>query len=112
LPFALTPGGRTALSMNDKLSEIPGGAPLILVLAGLLAVALALPTREWTIGGFFAQAAIVQAAFLVAVVVNTSVDSGRPDFFWLVSGYGVPTLLFALTSLCRPRFAAHPLLDS
>lgn len=112
LPFALTPGGRTALSMNDKLSEIPGGAPLILVLASVLAVALALPTREWTIGGFFAQAAIVQAAFLVAVVVNTSVDSGRPDFFWLVSGYGVPTLLFALTSLCRPRFAAHPLLDS
>jgi len=83
---------------NDKLSEVPGGAPLVLGLVTVVAVALAVRTSRWSLSQVFGQAALVQGLFLVAVVVNTSVDSGRPDFFWLVSGYAVPAFLIALTA--------------
>ena len=99
VPLALTTGGRSALTMNDKLSEIPGGAPLILGLTAVIALTLAAGTRRFTLGTIFGQAAFVQILFLVAVVLNTSAETGHPDFFWLISGYGVPALLLALTAV-------------
>jgi hypothetical protein len=107
VPLAVTEGGRTALSMNDKLSEVSGGAPLVLSLVTAAAVVMALGTRRWSLGAVLGQAAAVQAMLLVAVVVSSSVDRGSPDFFWLVSGYGVPVLLLALTAVASSLCEYH-----
>lgn len=99
IPVALSAGGRTALRMNDKLSEVPGGAPLVLSLAVVIAFVLAASTSRWTAKALLTQVAGVQAFFLVAVILTDSARAGRPDFFWLISGYGVPAFLFGTAAL-------------
>jgi hypothetical protein len=103
VPVALSEGGRTALSMNDKLSEVPGGAPLVLTLVAVLAVAVALRTERWRASTLWWQIAGVQALFLLAVVLTDSVRHGRPDFFWLVSSYGVVPFLLGLAAVVARR---------
>jgi hypothetical protein len=103
VPVALTEGGRTALSMNDKLSEVPGGAPLVLTLVTLLAVAIAWRTRAWTAAALWWQIAGAQALFLLAVVLIDSAHHGRPDFFWLVSSYGVVPFLLGVAAVVARR---------
>jgi hypothetical protein len=106
VPFALTEGGRTALSMNDKLSEVPGGAPLVLALVAVAAIAVAWATRTWTADRLWWQIAGVQALFLLAIVLTDSARHGRPDFFWLVSSYGVVPFLFGVAAVVSSRMAA------
>jgi hypothetical protein len=105
-PVALTEGGRTALSMNDKLSEVPGGAPLVLTLVTLLAAAVAWATQPWTPDRLWWQIAGAQALFLLAIVLTDSARHGRLDFFWLVSSYGVVPFLFGAAALVSRRMAA------
>jgi hypothetical protein len=45
----------------------------------------------------------VQALFLVAIVLTDSVRHGRPDFFWLVSSYGVVPFLLGLAAVVARR---------
>ena len=103
VPFALTSGGQQALNVSNKLSSFPGGSSLVLTVAAALAMGLATVTKQWTMGVVYGQAAVMQALFLVALIINSSVESARPDFSWLVSSYGVPTLLLTLLA------AAHSL---
>jgi hypothetical protein len=103
VPVALSEGGRTALSMNDKLSEVPGGAPLVLTLVTALAVVAALRTERWRASTLWWQVAGVQALFLLAVVLTDSVRHGRPDFFWLVSSYGVVPFLLGVAAVVARR---------
>jgi uncharacterized membrane protein len=103
VPVALSEGGRTALSMNDKLSEVPGGAPLVLTLVALLALAVALRTERWHASTLWWQIAGVQALFLLAIVLTDTVRHGRPDFFWLVSSYGVVPFLLGLAAVVARR---------
>lgn len=103
VPVALTAGGRTALSMNDKLSEVPGGAPLVLTLVTVLAVAAAWATPRWTAATLWWQIAGAQALFLLAIVLTDSVRHGRPDFFWLVSSYGVVPFLLGTAAVVARR---------
>jgi hypothetical protein len=98
IPVAASTGGRAALRMNDKLSEVPGGAPLILAIACVVAAGLALRTVHWTATALFAQIAAVQALLLVPIIVTDSFRAGSPDFFWLISGYGVPAFVFSIAA--------------
>jgi hypothetical protein len=108
-PFAATEGGRTALSMNDKLAQVPGGAPLVLSLAVLVALVAAWRTTHWAPSVLWWQIAAVQALFLAAVVVDDSARYGRPDFFWLISSYGVVAYLCGVAAVvaraAEPRLA-------
>ena len=63
------------------------GSAATVVVAVAVAVMLALCTRDWTYRALFTQAAIVQAIFPVALVVNAR------SFTPLISGYGVPAVL-------------------
>ena len=103
VPVALSEGGRTALSMNDKLSEVPGGAPLVVSLVTVLAVGVALGTERWRASRLWWQIAGVQALFLLAIVLTDSVRHGRPDFFWLISSYGVVPFLLGLAAVVARR---------
>ena len=103
VPVALSEGGRTALSMNDKLSEVPGGAPLVLSLVTVLAVGVALGTERWRASRLWWQIAGVQALFLLAIVLTDSVRHGRPHFFWLISSYGVVPFLLGLAAVVARR---------
>jgi hypothetical protein len=92
--------------MNDKLSEVPGGAPLVLTLVTLLAAAVAWATQPWTPDRLWWQIAGAQALFLLAIVLTDSARHGRLDFFWLVSSYGVVPFLFGAAALVSRRMAA------
>jgi hypothetical protein len=113
LPFYLAHRDEfTPLGASNHLQgfdgTIPGGARAV-VLAGLaLSVALALRAAAIPIGRVFAQTAVVQAFFVVAVVALASAHASTLELGPLVPGYGLPVLLFAVGALAalRPVVAA------
>lgn len=102
LPFWVGRDSFPPLTSSDHLSafdgSIPGGQSLVLALAVVLAVALALigPSR---LGSVFAQAAVVQAFFVVVVGVHEVIQAGTFDLTDLTPGYGLPVVLLALGAL-------------
>jgi hypothetical protein len=113
LPFYL--GHRrefTPIAASDKLTgfngTIPGGARAVIAIGLCLSVALALVRRPEGVRHVFAQTAIVQAFFVVAVVVLASADQGEVVLSPLVPGYGLPVLLLALGALASPLPALRP----
>ncbi len=91
------PAGRDSLRVSDHLSALGRlGSTTTVALAIVIAVILALRTRDWSEGAVLGEAAVVQALFPIALVLNASVDTSSLDFTPLVSGYGVPALLLFL----------------
>jgi hypothetical protein len=89
--------GREALRVSNQLDALGRfGAALTLLLALLIALGLAIHTRQFHASTILAQAAAVQVIFPVALVVHASIAASRFDASPLVSGYGVPALLLAL----------------
>lgn len=101
LPFYLYDrAGFTPFHAADKLSQfdavLPHARVLILGLAALLAVVLSF-TRMRADGGALARnAAVVQVFILVWAVALDSAGAGTATFFFLVSGYGLNAVFFAL----------------
>jgi hypothetical protein len=103
LPFYLGHESRfTPIGASDKLvgfnGEIPGGARTVIAAGLCLSVVLALRAASST-ESIFGQTALVQAFFVVAVVVLASAKAHALDLGPLVPGYGLPVLLFALGAL-------------
>ncbi len=102
------PAGRDSLRVSDHLSALGRlGSTTTVALAIVIAVILALRTRHWSEGAVLGEAAVVQAVFPIALVLNASVDTSSLDFTPLVSGYGVPALLLFLPCVA---VAGHRLL--
>lgn len=101
LPFYLYDrAGFTPFHASDKLSQfdavLPHARALILGLAALLAVVLSF-TRMRADGSALARnAAVVQVFILVWAVALDSAGAGTATFFFLVSGYGLNAVFFAL----------------
>lgn len=91
------------LKASDHLAafngSVPGGERLVIAAGLVLSVVLALRLAGGRVQGVFAQTAIVQAFFLVAVVALASVRAGSLDLVSLTPGYGLPVLLFALGAI-------------
>lgn len=101
LPFyAYDPDGFTPLTTSGKLSQFEDLAPHLDVAVVLVAVVLtaALALRRFDRRGLrlMASAALVQMFLLIAVVVLDSIQLERLDFTFLVPGYGLVALFFAL----------------
>ena len=98
--YAYDPDGFTPVTTAGKLSQFDDLAPhldaAVVVVAVALTVVLAL--RRFDRRGFvlMASAALVQMFLLVAVVVLDSIQLERLDFTFLVPGYGLVALFFAL----------------
>jgi hypothetical protein len=96
----------TPIAASDKLEgfdgAIPGGARAVLVGGLCVSVALALVYASVEIRAVFAQTAVVQAFFLVAVVALASADGATVELEPLVPGYGLPVLMLALGALAVP----------
>lgn len=111
LPFWIGRATFPPLTSSDHLSSfdgsIPGGQSLVIASAVALAVAMAVvaPPR---LGSVFAQAAAVQAFFIVCVGLHEVVRAGRFDLTDLTPGYGLPVVLLALGALAcaEPYFRA------
>ena len=104
LPFYLYDrAGFTPFHAADKLSQFDAALPharvIILVLAVVLTLALTF-TRMGVDGAALARnAAIVQVFILVWAVGLDSDRAGHVTFFFLVSGYGLNVVFFALFAL-------------
>lgn len=102
LPFWVGRASFPPLTSSDHLSafdgSLPGGQSLVIAIALVVAIgfALAAPPR---LGSVFAQAAAVQAFFIVAVGVHEAVQAGSLDLTDLTPGYGLPVVLLALGAL-------------
>lgn len=113
LPFYLYDrAGFTPFHAADKLSQfdsvLPHARAVILVLAAVLTLGLSL-TRMRTDGGALARnAAIVQAFILVFAVALDSAAAGHATFFFLVSGYGLNAVFFALYALAARTAGEQP----
>ena len=84
------PAGRTSIRIADHLDVLGRyGSSVTIVVAVAVAVVLALRTRDWAYRTLFTQAAIVQAIFPLALVLNAR------SFTPLVSGYGVPAVVLS-----------------
>ena len=91
------PRGRDSLRVSDHLSALGrAGSASTVALAIGIAVLLAVRTRQWNDRAVLGEAAIVQALFPIALVINASAKTSSLDFSPLVSGYGVPALLLFL----------------
>ena len=75
----------------------------MLTLVAALAAAVAFRTERWRASALWWQIAGVQALFLLAIVLTDSVRHGRPDFFWLISSYGVVPFLLGLAAVVARR---------
>jgi hypothetical protein len=107
LPFSLGHRGEfTPLGASNKLEgfdgAIPGGARTVLLVGLLLSVTLPLAFAPSTLRAVFGQTAVVEAFFLLAVVVLASAQARTLELEPLVPGYGVPVVLLALGALARP----------
>ena len=107
LPFYLyDPDGFTPLTTSGKLSQFEELAPHLDVAVVLVAIALtvALALRPFDRRGFrlMSAAALVQLFLLVAVVVVDSIRVERVDFSFLIPGYGLVALAFALFASWGP----------
>lgn len=115
LPFyAYDPDGFTPLTTSGKLSQFEELAPHLDVAVVAIAVALTvvLALRRFDRRGFvlMSRAAIVQMFLLIAVVVLDSIQLERLDFTFLVPGYGLVGLFFALFGTWGP-WARHSVVD-
>jgi hypothetical protein len=109
LPVLAKQAGRDALSISNHLSSVgTAGEAAVLLAAAALAIWLARRERDWSLRAIYWQAALVQALFPLALVVHTSLDAGRLDGSELVSGYGVPAILFALLGTIGAHRLAWP----
>lgn len=120
LPFYLYDvDGFTPARTSDKLGQYSDVLPHAQYVIGALGVALVLGlalTRMERSGIALARnAALVQGLFVVAGVVLASAQVGRVDFFFLVSGYGLNVVFFAIVAALpllgravRPAPAPHP----
>jgi hypothetical protein len=105
------PAGRDSLRVSDHLSALGRfGSTTTVAFAIVIALILALCTRRWSEGAVLGEAAVVQALFPIALVVNASIDTSSLDFSPLVSGYGVPALLLFLpcAAVSGHRLLARP----
>jgi hypothetical protein len=107
LPFYL--GHRTEftpIGASDKLEGfngvIPGGARAVILAGVVLSLALAVGFGSTSIRGVFAQTAVVEAFFLLAVVALASAHAATVELGPLVPGYGLPVLLLTLGALAAP----------
>lgn len=102
LPFYVGHSSFPPFSASDHLSSIdgsvPGGQTLVIAAGVVLSAALALLLRP-SLASAFAQAATVQAFFLVVVAVHDSVQARTLDLYKLTPGYGMPVVLLALGAL-------------
>jgi hypothetical protein len=105
------PAGRDSLRVSDHLSALGRlGSTTTVALAIVIAVILAPRTRDWSEEAVLGEAAVVQALFPIAPVLNASIDTSSLDFTPLVSGYGVPPLLLSLPCVAvasHRRLARH-----
>jgi hypothetical protein len=111
LPFYLGHADQfTPIAASDKLEgfdgAIPGGARAVILAGVCLSVALAVTFGGRTIGSVFAQTAVVQAFFVLAVVVLASAQAATLELEPLVPGYGLPVVLLALAWCCGAWTAA------
>lgn len=120
LPFYLAdPSGFTPRKTADKLSEfndvLPHAAYVTVGLA-LAATAVLCFTRMSRSGiELCRNTAVVQAVLVGIPVVLTSIRAGKPDFGFLVSGYGLPVAFFTIVGAwplleraARPRDVTPP----
>lgn len=115
LPFYLyDPDGFTPLKTSGKLSQFDDVAPHldVAIVAVAIVLTLALAFRRFDRRGFvlMSSAAIVQMLLLVAVVVLDSIRLERLDFSFLVPGFGLIALFFALFGTWGP-WARHLVVD-
>jgi hypothetical protein len=107
LPFyAYDPDGFTPLKTSGKLSQFDEVAPHLdlAVVAVAVVLTLGLALRRFDRRGFalMSSAAIVQMFLLIAVVVLDSIRLERLDFSFLIPGYGLVALVFALFGAWGP----------
>lgn len=106
LPFYFhDPDGFTPRSTEYRLSEfndvLPHAAAVTVAVAIAATIALC-ATRMARDGiALCRNAALVQGLFVVVPVALASIRAGRPDFSFLVSGYGVPLVFFAVVGTWR-----------
>lgn len=104
LPFYVGHGGHfPPLEASDHLAafngSVPGGERLVIAAGFVLSGGLALRMLSTSVKSVFAQVAVVQSFFLVAVVVLASARAGSLDLASLTPGYGLPVVLFALGAI-------------
>jgi hypothetical protein len=109
LPFYLAdPRGFTPRRTADKLSQfndvLPHAAHVTVGIALVVTAALCFTRMGRSGVELCRNAAVVQAVLVAVPVVLASIRHGRPDFSFLVSGYGIPVVFFAVV-------AAWPLLE-
>ncbi len=102
LPFYVGKSSFPPFAASDHLASfdgnVPGGEALVIAAAIVLAIILALVAQP-NLGSVFAQAATVQAFFIVAVAVHDAITAGALDLTELAPGYGLPVALLALGAL-------------
>jgi hypothetical protein len=115
LPFyAYNPDGFTPLTTSGKLSQFDVLAPHlhVYVLSAWVLLTLAIAVRRFDARGFLLmnRCALMQLYFLLAAVLFDSIEARRPDFSFLIPGYGLIALFFAVFGTWGPwaRYRAGP----
>ena len=96
----------TPLDARDKLEgfngAIPVGAHTVLLAGVVLSVLLALRLPSRGVHGVLAQAVVVRAFFVLAVVALWSARAGGLELDPLVPGHGLPLALLAFGAVAPP----------